>query len=75
MRPDSTVYLHDSSSQAQTKGPCFSSSALVFSESFSIVLSALEACAVIAPIREHLHRCANGKRVDSIDSDKVRSVL
>jgi hypothetical protein len=75
LRPDSTIYLHDSPLHAQMKGPCFSSRALVFSDSFSDVLSTLEACAVIAPIREFLHRCATGKCGDSIDSSKVRSVL
>jgi hypothetical protein len=75
LREDSTKYLHDSPSQAQIKGPFFSSSALVFSDSLSIVLSTLEACAAIAPIREYLRRCATGKLDDSIDSGKVRRVL
>jgi hypothetical protein len=75
LRNDSTRFLFEPALSTHAEAASFSSSALLFSESFPTLLSAFEACSVIAPIRGCLQDLSVGNISPAIDPASMRSVM
>jgi hypothetical protein len=73
---ESTRYLDETDKEPRQESELeYSSITLLFSISFSVLLTMLEACAVIAPIRPYLRCWAANERPEPIDSHSLRRVL